>query len=289
LLERIRACNDAAEVMSAARPFRVGGRDLGVILPRAALELSRYPEVFHVSEEVVTLVAGGDSAEARSEAVAEVLRELRASGRVPMLRGWRDEGWPVKPSFDAPAELVIERAAGPLFGVCGYGCHINGLVATQGHEPSHLWVARRSKSKQTYPGKLDHIVAGGLAHGELPRENVIRECAEEAGINAELAAKVRPAGLISCGSIDETGWGVKPDVIFCYDLALPVGFTPVVNDGEVESFELWDLQRVIDSLASDTQEWKPNVALVIIDMLVRRGFLPPEEAGYVEIVRSLRA
>jgi len=24
-----------------------------------------------------------------------------------------------------------------------------------------LWVARRSRSKQTWPGKLDHIVAGG--------------------------------------------------------------------------------------------------------------------------------
>jgi isopentenyldiphosphate isomerase len=24
-----------------------------------------------------------------------------------------------------------------------------------------LWVARRSRTKQTWPGKLDHIVAGG--------------------------------------------------------------------------------------------------------------------------------
>ena len=40
-----------------------------------------------------------------------------------------------------------------------YGVHINGYVETEvGLE---LWVARRSKDKPTWPGKLDHIVAGG--------------------------------------------------------------------------------------------------------------------------------
>ena len=40
-----------------------------------------------------------------------------------------------------------------------YGVHINGYVETDAG--LELWVARRSKNKPTWPGKLDHIVAGG--------------------------------------------------------------------------------------------------------------------------------
>lgn len=40
-----------------------------------------------------------------------------------------------------------------------YGVHVNGYVETEAG--LELWVARRSKDKPTWPGKLDHIVAGG--------------------------------------------------------------------------------------------------------------------------------
>ncbi len=44
------------------------------------------------------------------------------------------------------------------------GVHINGYV-TLPDGSRELWVARRSRSKPTWPGKLDHIVAGGQPHG----------------------------------------------------------------------------------------------------------------------------
>ena len=37
--------------------------------------------------------------------------------------------------------------------------HINGYVS--GAEGQRLWLARRSATKPTWPGMLDHIVAGG--------------------------------------------------------------------------------------------------------------------------------
>ena len=40
-----------------------------------------------------------------------------------------------------------------------YGIHMNGYVHFGGEK--HLWVAKRSATKQTYPGMLDHLVAGG--------------------------------------------------------------------------------------------------------------------------------
>jgi len=240
--------------------------------------------VFRVCQDSIELIAEPNDIESRSLAVASVLEKLRSTGRVSMLKGWRNEPWPVKGGFDAPVEFVVERAAGPLFGVTGYGCHVNGLVPSK----DSLWIARRSRSKQTYPGMLDHLVAGGLPHGEEPGENVIRECAEEASIPLAIAALARPAGIIGYCHLDETRWGIKPDIIYCYDLELPADFTPVAADGEVESFSLEKIRDVMDSLAADNNDWKPNVALVIIDMFIRRGFIKPEEQGYVDLVRALR-
>ena len=60
-------------------------------------------------------------------------------------------------------------------------------------------------------------------------------------------------------------------------------------DGEVESFELWPMERVIDTLcANGDMDFKPNVALVIIDFLLRRGFVAPEEDGYLDLLMAVR-
>ena len=80
---------------------------------------------------------------------------------------------------------------------------------------------------------------------------------------------------------------LKRDVFFVYDLELPADFTPVPVDGEVESFELMDLQTVVNLIA-ETEEFKPNVALVIVDMLVRRGIVTAESKGYLKLIKSLR-
>eukprot|EP00913_Durusdinium_trenchii_P000569 g525.t1 len=281
LLRRIAQCSDGVALLPNARPFRVEGEALGLVLPEAAEQLKRFPEVFQVHHHAVDLVAG-DSQETRSQAVASVLQALReedgvfgpvmAQEAVPMLRGWRDEAWPVKASFHQ--EPPLERSAGPLFGVPGYGCHVNGFQCLNG--ATMLWVARRSRTP------------GGLSHGEVPQENVKRECWEEARVPEEISSSAQPCGVVSY--VQLRGWGIKRDVLFCYDLQLPEDFEPHAGDGEVESFSLMSLEDVVDSLAAEGAEpdWKPNVCLVILDMLVRRGVLQPEEDGYVELVHGLR-
>jgi hypothetical protein len=58
-------------------------------------------------------------------------------------------------------------------------------------------------------------------------------------------------------------------------------------DGEVEGFELWPLDRVAAAVR-DTDDFKFNVPLVIMDFLVRHGRLRPEDPDYVAIVAGLR-
>ncbi len=92
--------------------------------------------------------------------MAEVLAQLRDEGLVP---GWRDELYPVCESFHAEPLLLVERAAASLLGIKAYGVHVNGYVDMP--DGLHVWVGRRSRLKQTSPGMLDHIVAGGQARG----------------------------------------------------------------------------------------------------------------------------
>ena len=63
------------------------------------------------------------------------------------------------------------------------------------------------------------------------------------------------------------------DVLFSFDLELPAEFVPVPVDGEVECFELWDLERVCALIEAPTGGgalFKPNVCLVVIDFLIRK-------------------
>ena len=116
-------------------------------------------------------------------------------------------------------------------------------------------------------------------------ENVIKEAGEEAGVPEELAAAVRAVGAVSY--CQETADGLKPDVMYCYDLELPASFAPQNRDGEIGEFYLWPIERVMETVA-ETVEFKFNCNLVCIDFFVRHGLIDPESSDYLDIVRGLR-
>ncbi len=278
LLDRIDACRRWEP--SRYRPFKVAGQGVGWITAEMAGRLKVFPRVFAVSDASVELASSFGDFKSRSAAVAEVLAELRGDG---LIKGWRDEPYPVGTDFYAPPLLQMERAAVPLFGVRAYGVHVNGF--TGDGADMKLWVAKRSRTKQTAPGKLDHLVAGGQPLGLGLLDNVVKECGEEAGMPESLGRTARPAGFVSY--ITERPEGLRSDICFVFDIALPADFAPVNEDGEVEEFYLWPIEQVRRRL-SDTDDFKFNVALVNIDFLVRHGFLSPDEPGYVDIVEGLR-
>jgi 8-oxo-dGTP pyrophosphatase MutT (NUDIX family) len=277
-LERIAYCRrwDPA----AYRPLVIDGRTLGRVSQSVAGRLAEFPEVFVVDDAAVALAPGLDDFETRSQAVAEVLGDLKARGEIPL---WRGEDYPVLLRWGETPALKVERAAVPLLGTRGFGVHVNGLV--RGAGGLEMWVGKRAADKQTAPGKLDHIVAGGQPFGLGVRENLIKEAEEEAGIPARLAARALAVGAVSYRC--ERPEGLRDDVLFCYDLELPADFVPKNTDGEVESFALWPIEEVL-ARVRETEDFKFNVALVILDLAIRRGLIAPDDPGYQEIWQGLR-
>ncbi len=278
LLERVRACHGWRP--EAYRPWLIGETLVGQVRHDLAARLADFPEVFETGGPAVLLNPALDGFEARTEAVAEVVRRLAEAGEVGRLRG---EDYPVAPLWgDAPL-MKLDRGVVPDFGARAYGVHLNGVV--EGPDGLQMWVGKRSMTKATGAGKLDHLVAGGQPHGLGVMENLIKECAEEADLPADLARSAQAAGAVSYRC--ERAEGLRDDVLFCYDLTLSADFVPRNTDGEVDWFELWPIERVIARIA-ETDDFKFNVALVIIDYLVRRGLLTPDDPDYMAIVDGLR-
>jgi hypothetical protein len=282
LLDRVRLCQQRD--LARFRRFLVGDAPVGWVRPDIADRLRGFPDTFLVEGASVRLNPRLVDFAGRTAAVNDVLLRLREDGLLP---GWRNEAYPVGTDFHAPPLLKMERAAVPCFGVRAYGVHINGYVETApgSNDGLRLWVGRRSRNKPTAPGKLDHLVAGGQPIGIGLMENVLKECAEEAAIEEPLARTARPAGFVSY--VRENEEGIRNDVLFVYDLAVPADFTPRNTDGEIDEFFLWPIGRVIETMASG-DDFKFNVALVNIDFLVRRGLIAPEDPDYLALVHGLR-
>ena len=174
--------------------------------------------------------------------------------------------------------LSIERAGSALFGITIYRAHMTAYVKSDNEDESaeeslRIWVARRSKSKQTYPGMLDNTVGGGMATGEEPFKTIVRETTEEASFPVEHVRRdVKSRGCVTYFDIrDERAGGetglLQPECINVYDLEVKEGMMPSPEDHEAEIFLLWSVRQVKKALGMG--EFKTNCALVLIDFLIR--------------------
>lgn len=275
--------------------------ELGYVLPSVAEVFRGLPDwKVDDKERSLTLVTEGNE-EDRSKAVAMTCQALRHTNHFKVLKGWRDELYPV---YGPSRELLfsIERSASALFGIVTYGVHMTAFTYSKrpksesevgdDEEELKLWVPRRAKSKQTYGGMLDNTVAGGIATGERPFECVVRESAEEASLSEELVRKnAKAVGTVSYFHIRDRRAGgetrlLQPECQYVYDLQLPEDVIPKPSDDEVEGFELKTVEET--KMALRDGEFKPNCAMVLLDFFVRHGVLTAEEEpNYSEIVARL--
>lgn len=198
------------------------------------------------------------------------------------LKGWRNERYAVVEHYGDPPLFLLERAALSFLGLTGYGVHINGYVEKP--DGIYMWIAKRAATKPTAPGKLDQIAAGGQPYAIGLMENVIKECEEEASIPADIARTATPVSAISYWY--DLSIGMRPDIIFNYDLKLPQDFVPQINDQEVASFTLYPMAEVL-AMVADTQQFKRNSAVVVIDFALRHGFISPEHRDYLSLQEGM--
>lgn len=250
-------------------PWRAAGRRAGFV-HRDHLPVLRAAGGAFTDSGGGPELGGADAAE-RSRLLAATVAALVANGA---LRPPLGEAYPVLDPATHEPLAELDRIAVPWFGVLARGVHLNGFVRTEAG--ISVWLARRAAGKRTFGGHLDNVVAGGQGSGFTAAVTLQKECAEEAAIPAELAARAVCVGAL--GYRQQDGRSLKVDRLVCYDLELPLDFTPRPVDGEVERFELWPAAEVASALRGDAP-WKPNCALVALDFLLRRGLLDRELAA----------
>jgi len=284
LLDRIRACNNAD--LSLYRPLTLAGQRIGWLGPAALDVLAGRDDLPFLTDQGGGLAIHPGRSDELSRAMEPVVDALEAAGLTSARRG---ELYAVRRRWaDAPL-FAIERAATPALGLRAWGVHLVGYIppAREGGV-YRFWIGTRSLAKPTYPGQLDNMVAGGQPAGLGFRQNLIKECAEEAGIPEALAMRARPAGMLSYVHEDVPGRGVKPDQLMVYDLALPEDFVPICQDGEIARFDLMEEGEVL-ALIRDTDRFKFNCSTVLIDFFLRHGLLDPDrEPDYAALAAGLR-
>lgn len=265
LAAELRAVQALARQRSQPRvPFVIDGQLAGSV---ACLHLA----ALHALEPALrTGLDVGDAgvalhvrAEARDAWFARVNTVLRAQG---LIRAWRDEIYGVTAQDSGESLARIERASSRFWGTWTLGAHANGYVADDAGAVEHLWIAQRSPHKATDPGLLDNLVGGGVPHDQSPREALLREAWEEAGLPQPLAATAVEAGVLELDrDIPE---GLQRERLHAFDLRLPAGLVPANQDGEVAAFECLDLRAL-----AERRPWRAmttDAALVTLDFVARR-------------------
>ncbi len=253
LMRHVLACNNA-RLPGERLPFRVAGQVVGSVMPDVAAR-------FETAVDPDGLPSLG--------------QRLTEAG----YGTWRGEAFDVRATAEGAVLGTVDRGVLPVLGIEAAGVHLNGLVERP--DGLHLWVGRRAMDKKLDPGKLDHIVAGGVSAGLTPAETLVKEAGEEAGMPEGLARSALRRSVITYAA--ERPEGLRRDRLHCYDLVLPASFEPSPVDGEVIAFELWPIRRVLDAVR-DTDAFKFNVNLVLIDLFLRLGLV-----GDPELRRALGA
>ena len=275
-LHHIKLCNE--HDLSGFRALKVLGKRIGWIKENLQQSLASFSEYLVYRDPDFVIGSHLSTNALRGSAMDKIGKALYEQGMTnPALNEFYSVGHRFGQSF-----FQLDRAYVSAFGVRAYGIHLTGYVRKSGN--IHIWVPRRASDRVVYPGKWDNTVAGGQPAGISLQENLVKESAEEANIGPAYVAHARPVGTISYRH--ELQYGLRDDLIFAYELELPLDFQPTNADGEVEDFQLWPVEEVMEVVATG-DDFKFNCNLVLIDFFIRHGLLTKVDQDFEEICREL--
>lgn len=237
---------------------------------------------------------------ARTMHMEKLVKEWKKLGLFKeILKGSSNEAFPVfhhgptAPFFiekSDPLAFSIERAALPLFGFPNFGSLLIAYFRDKAGQ-TMLWIPRRSITKKTWPGALDVTVGGGIGIGQSARDTIVRECVEEASLPTHFVqAHARSVGLLPFPNRKPSGW-LLPGYYYLFEMELPSdgSIKPCVNpaDGEVDNFELMDMETVLRNLLEGV--FKPSSALAVVELFIRHGFITEDsDPNFTQVCRALR-
>jgi 8-oxo-dGTP pyrophosphatase MutT (NUDIX family) len=263
-----------AAPLGSYEPLVAANQVVGWLSSGRAQRLARWPQLFRRHDRALELAPSFDTPEARTEALVAVARALSAEG---VLTAWRDERYAVAANPGEKALFELERAAARYFGIHTFAAHANGLVGDD--DRWRMWLARRSPAKAIDPGLLDNLVGGGIAAGAEAAATLVKEAWEEAGIAETLAHRAQCAGSVEiCRATSD---GLQRETIYVYDLWLPADFAPANQDGEAVEHRLCAPEDILAVLATD--DITADASLVIVDFLIRRGHIPPDDPAFAAL------
>ena len=250
-----------------------------------------WPEFWEIDAQNKTIrLKGSDNAQ-RTQRINDTMVQARELGVFKILKRWSGEVYSV---YDSHKQHVvsIERTAAPLFGVVTYGVQLLAYQPAREDQEVGIWIARRAKTKRTYPSMLDSTVGGGLPAGETPFDCLIRESAEEASFSEDLIRRrAKACGTVNymCRTDERAGGEIglfTPEVQFTYELELPSDVVPRPGDNEAEEITFMTVERLKAELAAG--HFTPANGCIVLDFFIRHGIMTYEaEKDYIEIASRL--
>lgn len=260
-------------------------------LLEATVNTFSWPDYWEINHDRKTVKLLGSSLEERNKQIHDTLLAERERGSFKILKGWTSEVFSV---YGPQKYLVlsIPRVAAPLFGIVTYGVQLLAYQSDTSDGAIRIWIARRAKTKRTYPSMLDSTVGSSLPTGETPFECLIRESAEEASFPEDLTrTKAKACGTVNyvCRT-DERGGGelglFTPEVQFTYEMELPKDVVPTPGDNEAEEITLMRIEQIKSALGKG--EFTPANGCIVLDFFIRHGIINFEnEKDYIEISSRL--
>jgi 8-oxo-dGTP pyrophosphatase MutT (NUDIX family) len=240
-----------------SRPVFVAGVPCG-LATLAACDALRHLAGVRVEKEALWLGVNPGVDSGINTLLAEVAQTLRDAN---CLRGWRDELLDVLDETGQPVG-AIERAAVRPLGLLTRAVHLNAWTPD-----GRLWIARRALSKSTDPGMWDTLVGGLVGSGEDLDLALVRECGEEAGLDApDIQAREPMRTVLRMHRRLPEGYQVED--LLVSRCVLPAHVQPANRDGEVMEIATVAPARALEMVAAG--EFTLEAALVIADELAGR-------------------
>ncbi len=245
-------------------PFEIENDIVGSVRPDDARWLAQHIPGLVLEDECLSLApyCSTDS----PSVLALIAQALRDQGR---LGKWRNELLRVNGDSGQTRGFIERAAVRPLgistvsVNIIAYAANVSIASTQSEQEPIAMWVQKRAWDKDTDPG-LWTTCAGGLAAGdESLLVSLAREVQEEAGFDLTALQDaghniVRRPSFRTRRNIPE---GLLIEEVMCWDITLPIEMTPINQDGEVETFELWPVEKVIAGIVD--QQFTTEAALII--------------------------